>query len=321
MTPAAERLARRAILSAAIGLVLACLAWQAQASIVLTTDFAQVWHAAAAAGGGRNPYAAVGPSGTFRWPFPLLYPGTAVTAAVPLTWLSLRAASAVFVGLGGAALAWGLSGSDRHPGRWFVFASANLAYVIRTAQWAPLLMGSALTPPLGWVLACKPTLGAALFAAYPTRMTAIGIGVFGAISIAWLPTWPRDWLAALPAAYHMTAPVTYLTAGGPLLLLALLRWRRPEARLVAVLGCIPHTTMLYEALPLFLVPQRWQEGLLLAALSWVCYALPESSDYLQRMHDTAWRMTLLLYLPCVAMILMRPNAGTFAAATTESLDR
>ena len=65
----------------------------------------------------------------------------------------------------------------------------------------------------------------------------------------------------------MTAPVTYVTAGGPLILLALLRWRRPEARLLVALGCIPHTTMLYEALPLFLVARRWQEGVLLAALS------------------------------------------------------
>jgi len=302
---------RRAILAGAVALTVGFLAFHAQASTVEATDFAQIWHAARGWLQGRNPYTVVGPQGSFHWPFPLLYPGTAVVVGVPFALLPPALGTASFMGVGAGALAWGLQRSTPPmPGAWWLFSSAAFIYVIRTAQWSPLLMAAALTPAAGWLLACKPSLGLALFAAYPHLRTVIGITVFVAATIVALPTWPLDWLRRLPAAYHMTAPVTYVTAGGPLILLALLRWRRPEARLLVALACIPHTTMLYEALPLFLVARRWQEGALLSTLSWVCFALPESRDYLQRLHATAWSMTLLLYLPCTAMVLLRRNVAS-----------
>ena len=308
MSSQTDEAIRRLLLSVAVGVVAMVLAYEAQAAISQTTDFAQLWHAARGLLQGRNPYDIVGPHGSFNWPFPLLYPLTAVIVASPLTILPLPWANALFVAIGSATVAWALPGERQNrSAQWWLFASATFVYVVRTAQWGPLLVGAALTPSLGWLLACKPTIGAALFAAYPTRRAALGICIFGIVSLLWLPAWPRDWIATLPSASHMSAPVTFVTAGGPLLLLALLRWRRPEARLIASLACIPHTTMLYEALPLFLVPQRWQEGVLLAGLSWVCLALPESREYLERLHDTAWRMTLLLYLPCLAMVLSRSN--------------
>ena len=307
---------RRAILAGAVAWTVGFLAFHAQASMVDSTDFAQIWHAAKGWLQGQNPYDVVGPQGSFRWPFPLLYPATAVAVGVPFALLPAALATASFVGLGAGALAWALGRSPQPmPGAWWLFSSAAFVYVVRTAQWSPLLMAAALTPATGWLLACKPSLGLALFAAYPRRRTAIGIAVFVAATILVLPTWPIHWLRALPAAYHMTAPVTYVTAGGPLILLALLRWRRPEARLLVALACVPHTTMLYEALPLFLVARRWQEGALLSALSWVCFALPESRDYLQRLHSTAWSMTLLLYLPCAIMVLLRPDVEPDAGPT------
>ena len=57
---------------------------------------------------------------------------------------------------------------ERMPGAWWLFASACFVYVIRTAQWSPLLMAAALTPVVGWLLTCKPSVGLALFVAYPT---------------------------------------------------------------------------------------------------------------------------------------------------------
>ena len=309
MTSHTDEVTRRGLLAGAVGLVSGMLAYHAQAAVYQQTDFTQLWYAAVGWRAGIDPYVAVGPRGTlFYWPFPLLYPGTAVLAAVPFSVLSLRAASAAFVGVGAAALALTLSGRrQRHPGRWFVFLSAAWVYVIRTAQWAPLLMAASFSPTAGALLACKPSLGLALFAAHPTVRTAVGGLLFGLVAVALIPTWPRQWLAALPAAYHMSAPITYVSAGGPLILLALLRWKRPEARLLVTLACVPHTTMLYESLPLFLVARRWQEGFALAALSWVCMYRHVLPDYLEMMHTMAWRMTLLLYIPCTLLILTRPN--------------
>lgn len=311
MTSSTERELRRLILSAAIGAVAAFIAFVGQASVVENTDFTQIWHAARGLLEGRNPYDVVGPMGTFKWPFPLLYPGTAVIAATPFALLSLRGASSAFVGIGAALMAWTFAADrSRYTGAWWVFGSATFLYVIRNAQWSPFLVASALTPSLGWLLACKPSVGLALFVAFPRRRTVVLSAAFVAGSLAVLPTWPRDWLGALPSAYHMTAPVTYVTAGGPLILLALLRWRRPEARLLVALGCIPHTTMPYEAVPLFLVARRWQEGLLLAAASWGCMYRHSPPGYLDMMHGMAWRMTLFLYLPCLVMVMLRPNRWT-----------
>ena len=305
----AERLGYRLLFAGTAFVLATVLAYEGQSTqnVLSTTDFAQVWHGAQALVAGRNPYEAVGPGRAFPWPFPLLYPGTAVLLGTLFAPFTLHWATALFVGLAAGTLAWSFSARRDAPGQWFAFASAAYLSVLRTAQWSPLLIASALTPSLGWLLACKPSAGLALFVAYPSwRAGALG-GVFLALSIAVLPSWPADWLAALPSAYHMTAPVTYVTAGGPLILLGLMRWRRPEARLLVALGCIPHTTMLYESLPLFLVARRWQEGLLLAAATWVCMLLQAPTDYLQRMHTMAGRLTLLLYMPCVLMVMMRPN--------------
>jgi hypothetical protein len=142
-------------------------------------------------------------------------------------------------------------------------------------RWSP-----ALTPSLGFLLACKPTIGAALFAGYPTRRAFITASVFALTSVVIYPSWPWYWFEGLRHTAHMTAPVTHLTAGGPLLLLALLKWRRPEARILAALSCVPHTTLLYETVPLFLIVRRWYEGVVLVLLTVVVEFLPaDRSQY------------------------------------------
>ena len=96
-------------------------------------------------------------------------------------------------------------------------------------------------------------------------------------------------------------------------MLMLLRWRRPEARLVLALACVPQTPLLYETVPLFLVPQAVIEGGVLWLGSWLvalwqAAAGPYHTD-LERFTASARAIGWLLYLPCVAMILRRPNVG------------
>ncbi|AMY12277.1 hypothetical protein LuPra_05550 [Luteitalea pratensis] len=305
LSPAAERIVQRIILTVAVAIVSTILALEGQASVLTNTDFTQLWHAARGLVEGRNPYDVVGPGKAFPWPFPLLYPGPAVLVSVPFSVMPLRWACALFVGLSAATLAWGLSEERGAPYRWFVFASAGAASVVRTAQWAPLMMATALLPSMGWALACKPSIGTALFMAYPSWRKFWMSAALACGSLLLMPRWPLDWLAALPSAYHMTAPISHVTAGGPLILLALLRWRRPEARLLVALGCIPHTTMVYETLPLFLVPKRWSEAGWLVVASWIVLSRDRQMDYLQLMHMRAWWITLLMYIPCVVMVLRR----------------
>jgi hypothetical protein len=56
-------------------------------------------------------------------------------------------------------------------------------------------------------------------------------------------------------------------AGGFVALLGLFRWRRPEARLLVALACVPQTMLLYEALPPFLIPRTIGEVVVLLVAS------------------------------------------------------
>lgn len=301
---------KRGVLASAVVVSVAVVAWKLQAIHSHASDFAQVWYAARALLAGGNPYDIVGAGRTFQWPFPLLYPLTAVITAVPFAAIPLRWADAVWTVIGGGALLWALTRDRLWTPRLWVFASLAYFEAVHLAQWSPLLTAAALMPSLGFLLAAKPTLGAALFAAFPSRGALVGTFVIIAASIAIFPSWPAFWLRSLHATGHMSAPVMHLRAGGPLLLLALIKWRRPEARLVAALACVPQTTLLYEAVPLFLVVNRGYEGLGLAILTIVAGLWPvppQTADYNLSLWATGDVMVIGLYLPCLLVVLTRPN--------------
>ena len=102
------------------------------------------------------------------------------------------------------------------------------------------------------------------------------------------------------------------------------RWRRPEARLLAALSCVPHTPELYESLYLFLVPASMWQGALLAALNYGIVfarrAVPPPADYVGDMMATGQWMVLLLYLPCLVMVMLRPNVADDAALPAARAD-
>jgi hypothetical protein len=118
------------------------------------------------------------------------------------------------------------------------------------AQWSPLVAAAFLLAPLGVVCGDKPTVGLATILAAPTQRAQVIAALLGAIllvvSLVLAPRWPSAWIDATRPAPHMSSPVAHWRVGGPLLLLALLRWRRPEARWLAALACVPQSTLPYE---------------------------------------------------------------------------
>jgi len=276
------------------------------------SDFTQLWEAARMLLRGENPYALIGPGGSFDYPFPLFYPLPAVVGAMPFAWAPLRLADALFAGTGAALLAWALTRRTFANPQLLVFASFAMMVTAQNVQWSPLLMAAALTPSLGFLFACKPSIGLAMIAAYPSRAGVLAAGAFALITIAVWPGWITAWLAALPSATHMAAPVTQW--GGPLILLALLRWRRPEARLLVALACVPQTPVLYEVVPLFLLVQTFREGTLLVVLTGLAGKVIETvaadvADYHAWMAISGQWIVWLVYLPCTVMVLRRPNEG------------
>jgi hypothetical protein len=174
-----------------------------------------------------------------------------------------------------------------------------------------LLIVSALVPAAGFILVAKPTIGFALWVYRPRWESAAFGALFILVSVALRPTWPGEWLDTLSAGQHIGAPIAHF--GGPLVLLALLRWRRPEARLVVAMACVPHTMLLYEVLPLFLVPASRRQAVSLAGLTWAAQAvdlwLGPYASLVEQTRTAAAVAVAFCYLPCVVMILKRPNEG------------
>jgi len=277
------------------------------------SDWAQIWHGARALMDGVSPYMAVGPGRAFPWEFPLLYPLPAIMVGVPFAIAPIGLATGLFVGCSSALLAFLLT---RHSwNRLVLVLCAPFPFAVMSAQWSTLLTAAALVPWLGFLFVVKPTVGAALWLYRPSRAATIGGVLLLLVSIAVQPSWPREWMTALSSTGHMVVPLVH--AGGPILLLALLRWRRPEARLLLTLACVPQTAFFYEALPLILVPATLPESVSLVALSYAALTwwnrLRPFATVAAGSLASVQISVPLLYLPCLIMILCRPNQGEMPA--------
>jgi len=279
-------------------------------------DFDQVWYAARALFAGRNPYAEIGPGLPFDWPAYFFYPLNAPLLAAPLAVLSRPLAGVLFAAMASALFVWAATRRSLAPA--VVITSASAAFAAEAIQWSPLLGAAFGIPWLGVVLSAKPTIGLAIFAARPSMWAVAGGVVLALVGLVLLPTWPSDWLSAVRHTSLLTAGGTpymapILSVGGAFTLLLLARWRRPEARLVLALACVPQTTLLYETVPLFLVPQTLVEGGVLWLGSWLVVLwqslnAPFASE-LARFTSSNLAIGWLLYLPCTVIILRRPNVG------------
>ena len=309
--PAVARLTRwRSAVPFMVGLLAGAFVWNYYSRYApwVWSDFDQIWLGARALLAGRDPYVEVPGKG---FPWPLYYPLPALILGIPFTPLTLMAARVAFAAVTAFAFAAALL---RHrPHALPLLLSGPFIYAIQRGQWTPLLVAGVLIPVLGGAIAAKPSIGLATFAYRPHRWAIVGAATLAVLSLAILPSWPRSWLSTIPSGRHLIAPV--MLPGGVILLLALLRWRRPEARLLAILACVPQTSAVYEFLPLSLVPKDRREALVLAVLWNIVYifkTLVRSSAPLTLAqlpaHYSPWRWTLMLvlgYIPVLLMILLR----------------
>ena len=143
-------------------------------------DFEQAWYAARAILAGSNPYQQVGPGLAVDWPFPLLYPLTAGVVAIPFAPFSVHASAVLFSFIGGVLFAWALM--EHGYGPLFGFFSMPLRAAFESVQWSPALASATVIAPLGLFLVAKPTVGAAIFLARPSRWAIVGAAVFGGIA-------------------------------------------------------------------------------------------------------------------------------------------
>ncbi|MGH7629745.1 MAG: hypothetical protein ACREOF_10275 [Gemmatimonadales bacterium] len=299
---------RRARLACAIGAGIAAAAYvltfYRHQSPLSVSDFDAIWTAARALRAGHDPYAAV-PSPP--WPWDLQYPLPAVLVALPFSLLPLALARAAFMGVGAALLAYGLTRRALWP--LIMLASGQFFWALQSVQWTPLFAAAVLIPALRVLWTVKPTTGLALFVAYPNRRTVIGGLVLLALAFGAWPGWLGDWLAAAGRAPHGPS---VLKPGGVILLLALLRWRLPEARQLAVLACLPTSPHLYEGLPLLLSARSRRELLALAVCGGLGLAVSAlAPPAVGPNHGLIpWMIVFVSsYLPALVVVLRHRNAA------------
>jgi hypothetical protein len=274
------------------------------------TDFDPVRLGARLLWRGESPYQ-IGPGARYYWNFPLLYPMPAVLLAAPLNGLALLAERATFVFVAAATL--GYVSTRRQWWPLLAFASASFLHAASFAQWSPLLLAAWYAPALAFVLMAKPNVGGAvLVRAESWRVLAVsaaGCASILALSFIFRPTWFGEWIGSIRGQEHIR-PFIVSWLGAPLLL-AVLRWRRPEARLLLALAVLPQNPTIYDALLLFAVADTPREALVLATLSWfvepLVVALHPGASFASGAHAWAVALLTLMYLPALVMVLRRPN--------------
>jgi hypothetical protein len=286
----------------ALAFVLGCrlllYAWMPDRS----SELDLLYDAAARLVRGENPY----PLATQSFPYPL----PAVLLAVPFTTIPLGLARPVFDILVGWAFVYALW---RYRGPYALLALVSGAYLFAmgNGQTTPLMMAASLVPALGFLLAVRPNTSVPLWIARPSWMAVLGVSLFLVLSVVVLPSWPRDWwMALLPLDKKELVPPV-LRPFGFVLLLAALRWRLPEGRLILATALIPQTTLPYELVPLALIPANRLEMVVYVAGSWIAVA---AADRLHLSYSMAeWTVTgspvtlCAVYLPMLYLVLRRSS--------------
>jgi hypothetical protein len=313
-------MARRSLTLLATGAGVGLLVWLAF-PYTHGADFAQFHFHARNWLAGRDPYVGGFPimRRTRVVPEPLFYPFPALFVLAPFALLPLRVATASFVGASTSLLAWGVL--TKSPQRLPMFFGAGFILSAGLAQWTPLVTATLLIPVLGFLAVVKPNVGAASVAADPSVSRILGGGALLLVSLAFQPSWPREWLHNLSSMPAHPAPI--LLPGGFLALLALARWRRPEARLLVAMACVPQLMYFADQLPLWLVAKTRRESMLLSVTSLVAWSV--SLQALNRggipAFDSNWLVMLGVYAPALVMVLRRPNAGALPRALEQRIQR
>ena len=266
-------------------------------------DFTFPWRAAWFLLDGQNPYTALQPSGDYPFQTYFYYPLPAALVAIPFSFLPPYVAGALFFGLSSGLLAFAIAREGwKHMA---IFLSAPYWVALAVAQWSPLIVAAMLLPWLQWLLVCKPNLGAAGFLYRPTKIGLAGAALLLGVSLVALPSWPLDWLRLLRSLQGHPPPILILPFG-PLIALALLRWRLPESRLLLGLSLLPQLLFFYDQLPLWLLAPDLKLGLLFSASSWIAYLVwrmtgfdPASGQILSQPTQL---ILALIYLPALALL-------------------
>ncbi|MGA8761287.1 MAG: hypothetical protein WB562_00205 [Candidatus Sulfotelmatobacter sp.] len=230
------------------------------------------------------------------------YPLTAGIFALPFLRLPPEIAAGMFYGVSSALLAFGLTREN------FRRLQVMLAYPywagLLTAQWSTLIAASAFYPWLLPATMAKPQVGLPVFLTRLSRRGFIACFLLAAISLVLLPRWPLLWLHQTRYYEHF---IPLFVFPGPLLCLALVRYRDRDAWLLLLAALMPQRWF-FDSFILWLIPKSRREILAPLLISWGAgtwrwYHQPLNFTEVGR------AAVIFLYLPMLAVVLFRSPAA------------
>jgi hypothetical protein len=287
-----SRASRNFAVAAAIGVVSGTLCWAFLHRFQLGgADFNWAYRAARALLSGNNPYADT-PAGTIPYPLPAAF------AALPFAAFPPELAAALFFGISSGLLALGLL--RQGPERLLIFFAYPYWAALMAAQWTPLVMCTAFFPLAFAFWIAKPQIGAPVALTHLSRTGLLAGAALLLASFALRPRWPLEWIPQLHGYQHF---VPLLVLPGPLLALALWRWRDRDA-LLLFLACVLPQRWFYDSFLLWLIPKTRRSILATVACSWVVglwrwYHIPHTWQQVG-----LW-CVLGFYVPMLVVVLLR----------------
>jgi hypothetical protein len=226
------------------------------------------------------------------------YPLPAALFALPFVKLPPELAAGLFWGISSFLLAFGLT---RHGyTRLLIFLAYPYWAGILTVQWSPLIVASALFPLLLPATLAKPQVGLPVLLTRLTRRGLVACVVVALASLTVMPSWPALWLRQTGNYQHF---IPLFVLPGPLLLLALVRYRNRDAWLLFFSALLPQRWF-FDSFILWLIPQSRREIVWTVFFSWGAgifrwYHAPHSFTEVGRI------TVIFLYLPILAVLLLR----------------
>ncbi|MGC2473065.1 MAG: hypothetical protein WA485_01915 [Candidatus Sulfotelmatobacter sp.] len=221
---------------------------------------------------------------------------------MPFIKFSREIAAGIFYGIGSGVLAFGLVREGYH--RLLVFLAYPYWIGMLYVQWSPIIAAAAFFPFLLPLTMAKPQVGLPVFLTRFSLRGCLLCGLFAVATLIMLPRWPMQWLGQLHNYQHFIA---LLILPGPLILLALLRYRDRDAMLLLLTACMPQRWF-FDVFILWLIPKTPREILVTVFFSWCAgiwrwYHPPRTFDQVGR-----W-IVLSTYLPMLAIVLLRANSS------------
>jgi hypothetical protein len=235
------------------------------------------------------------------------YPLTSALFALPFVSLQPELAAGFFWGISSFLLAFGLT---RHSyTRLLIFFAYPYWAGLLSVQWSPLIAASAFFPLLLPATMAKPQVGLPVFLTRLSRRGLLACAVVGLISLAVKPNWPLLWFRQMENYNHF---IPILVLPGALLMLALLRYRDRDARLLFLSSLMPQRWF-FDSFTLWLIPQSRREIVWTVFFSWGAgiwrwYHIPSSFTQVGRY------TVIFLYLPMLVVLLLRRRPNNISAA-------